>query len=447
MIKVEKLILFPHLPKTGGSSLANNIITKFENEIEYFRLAPKGRKETYLKRQFELTENLDTPQLILFGHDVDEGLLNYCQYDEIDLFTTLRHPLKRMVSHFNNVSNNLEDRSLTFDKFLSQKVNPSCIWYIRKFPSLIKNPFLPFLIQSLNIFSHFSSVFFTENSKDDFDRFMNILGEKFDPTLNINLGGISYPIVSTKEKVKSDNIMMNLNQDLQLYNAMQEMQSTLVTHNPLPKKKWKFHRWMITIINNTIWKTTSKDAVLKSTKDSFLEPIIKDQIEQSELNLQVLLQSIYEIQGFDNLNDEEKANILDVANFAIKNCEQAPFKNSSTKTKLQEILEINYAQKNRDIAKNIDIWDELPTNNEIVIQGHINTHLKHQNLEKAKEYLIKYCQISPFKHQPFFKLGRFYAKHCPEKEQEIIRCAQKVIEFYPKNKWANNQLKKIIINK
>lgn len=447
MISTKNLILFPHLPKTGGSSLANNIISKLKNETEYFRVAPKGRKDPQLNKQFETTLPFSSERLLLFGHGVSEGVFNYVEYEKLSIYTNLRHPLMRLVSHFNNMSNDQDNSKISFDSYLSEKINPSCLWYIRKFPSFIDDPFSSKLIQCLDIFSYFKDIYFVENSEKDFTRFMKIFEKKFDKNLNINIGGVDYIKRSKTETVYCESIYKNLNHDNSIYQLMQNYKSVFLNKKAVPKKTWKYNRWMMPVLNNAFWNGEDKDQIIKTIKGSVLESILQDQLNQTKINLHILLQSIYNINNFHSLTDDEQANILDLTNFAIKSKGRLKNKNGIPNSAIQEIILKSNRNMINDITKNINIWNELPCNNEFVIIGQINTSLASKNLSLSENYMIKYCKISPHKIQPFLKLGRFYSQYFPEKENEILKCAEKVLEFEQTNKWANNQLKKIIINK
>jgi len=449
MIYVKELILIPHLPKTGGSSLSENFMHQLKHGEDFFHIGPKGRKDKNLKFQFETISGKKYEKLLLFGHGVGEGILNYIKYDKVSIYTVFRKPLRRLVSNFNNsYSNKPIEGGLDF--FLSYKLNPICLWYIRCFPSFIEDPFSPICIQAMDVIEHFKRIFILEKGKSELDDILKIFNKSFREDLNINIGGKDYFKQNQVEKIKSKNFTTNHLQDKILYNSVLKNQSKFVLDKKPKLLGLKYHKWMSAVLFNTLWKYENKAEFIQTFNNPTFSKLLEDQLPYSKLNFTVLLKSIInQLSEIIKEDDDFTANILRLFDTISNNSIDYSIlnlKDIDTSQHLGALIFDMLTSKTK--LKNLsgEYWIHLPLSTEEVAIGRFNYYNKINDLDNCLDILKTYCALVPYKVQPFLKLGRFLSKYYPSHKKLIVKCAQKVTEFNTENKWANNQLKKLILN-
>ena len=104
-MKENKVIVIPHIPKTGGQTLRNHF-HRYLLPGEFIHLGPWGRQMDKTSSQKPWEERPQREQLrarIILGHQVTKEKIEkvFRGYKQIAYITCLREPVERWVSEFN----------------------------------------------------------------------------------------------------------------------------------------------------------------------------------------------------------------------------------------------------------------------------------------------------------------------------------------------------------
>jgi hypothetical protein len=105
--------VFPHIPKTAGSSVHFHLLTHLEYDRSYIHIPIdfSMREEMRIRQPFTLRDARDRSEaLVLFGHGVAKKHADFVPGRTLREITTLRDPAERMLSHYNFWMNVLEKR-------------------------------------------------------------------------------------------------------------------------------------------------------------------------------------------------------------------------------------------------------------------------------------------------------------------------------------------------
>lgn len=162
-----KTILFPHIPKTGGTTMLYHFRKNFgdENIISY---GPDGRHMRFFEDKRQL-EEIAPDQVAKFklvqGHGVNESVLGYLRSSDVRLITILRNPIKLTRSRFNHRVQHMQNLGVAVDQaeFVNAiGSNQACSFFCEKFPTFIDDKSAPLLDQTISVLKKFHYVFTTE---------------------------------------------------------------------------------------------------------------------------------------------------------------------------------------------------------------------------------------------------------------------------------------------
>lgn len=182
-----KAYIYSHIPKTGGTSLEHQLSNQLKYGTEFYHFYPRSRWNHPETLQFEVNlKSLQEQDILLFGHNVNEGTIKLLPNHEVQLYTALRNPLKRLLSHFDMVKSvgNFTEAS---NVFIKRRGNFMCKWLVEKFPSFSKDIYQPIYLQAAETLSHFEEVFIAEKSAVDYNKFMKAMKCSYDHELRTNV--------------------------------------------------------------------------------------------------------------------------------------------------------------------------------------------------------------------------------------------------------------------
>jgi len=120
---MKRRIIFQHIPKTAGTSLANVILSQFKEDHKFVC----GR-DGVLNNFISLDQNRKNQIKLLIGH-VDFGIHKY--FDDESLYITfLRDPVKRVVSHYYFIKSHKQHRyhkhanQMRISEFITSGIRP-----------------------------------------------------------------------------------------------------------------------------------------------------------------------------------------------------------------------------------------------------------------------------------------------------------------------------------
>ncbi|MGR0278167.1 tetratricopeptide repeat protein [Marinomonas dokdonensis] len=434
-------ILFPHLPKTAGQTLVENIKSCKGVGDEFYHLAPNGRALDALKMQLEFKDSYN--DLILFGHNVDEGLLLKISDPDVSLFTSLRSPLDRVISSYNMKVNAFPELGshIELENYVKKRHSYICKWYCALFPSFISDPFDPCVDQAINILEHFSDVYFQEKIDVDYERFMALIGGSFDSSLSKNRSGISYPKNTTSEK--NSCYKKFLKNDFILYDHFYNNSNV---KRIIPDEVYSYHKWYLSILN----KSNANVAIYNNKNTSESDKVIayerleslKSSTKQSKILTSILKDDhsffAFEfLECIDDLEECDSMNIFDIYKFI-------PFDKIKSKIAISPLSQIVLDASKSESAKSFldvesDAWLDVCSRHPLVAINKSRIYESNGDLVAAEKELLKLCQLAPHQERSFIFLAKFYEKHGDDGGR-FRKCVDKILDLDPDNKWASNKL-------
>ncbi|MGR0278169.1 tetratricopeptide repeat protein [Marinomonas dokdonensis] len=435
-------ILFPHLPKTAGQTLVKNIKMYKSVGDDFYHLAPNGRIRDNLNKQLELNSSYNG--FVIFGHNVDEGLLLKVSDPNVSLHTSLRSPLDRVISSYNmkvKAFPELGDDS-KLEKYVSKRHSFICKWYCALFPSFISNPFDSCVDQAIYILEHFSDIYFQENIDIDYERFMNQIGGSFDASVSRNRAGSSYKQVAHSEEFSSFKPLLNNDYILydyfkgekhakrnefpeilsyhkwydSIFNVLQQVKGVLNKEALNPYKKIDIDRFIGTI------KESTQDDLILSSIISEDEPFFKNEF----------------LLSIDDLDSIDSMNIFDIFKYIPFN----KIKSTIAKSPLSKIvLDASKSESNESFLDvESDAWLDVCSRHPLVALKKSRIYEKSGDFIEAEKQLLKLCKLAPHQERSFISLAKFYKKH-GDNEDSFRKCVDKILDLDPDNKWANKNIR------
>lgn len=443
MTKLKNNIIFPHLPKTAGTSMAWALRTVLTEGQELFHLDPNGRTAN-IPSQFETFSDNDCK--FVFGHQVTEALI---QSESDFIATTLRHPASRLISHFNmKVSSGKFTGN--FENYMTQSTDPMCRWYVACFPSYVNDPFSSLLDQATEILACFDQVLFQETFTEDFEKLMEtVLPGQPVEIGNQNAAGKSYQKISSTLEDSITNWYGWFKQDLLLYKRFLEKDKMKTESSILPGTQI-FHRWWRPVAST--WQVKSvpiRQKLAESFNQHELMSALMREAYNSNTNLNHAL--LDQLKWFcnQNMGRDDLLNCLDMLltiqpqelQVAIERADM-----SDVQTPLAILLKEYYKQskqKTLQLSQTLsDVWFELPANDARIYEGRANYYLSNNDQASAEKALIAAAALGPHRAAPYKKLGTLYETQAAK--AQLLCCAEKVLELNPRANWAHTTIQKIM---
>lgn len=183
----EIRILFPHIPKTGGTSLLYHFRRQLGDD-RILILGPHARAQRFLgcQPQFEeLTEKELAPIRVIQGHGVDQSAIPVLGAENLRLLVVLRHPLSLTRSRYNHMYNMMAGRQATLSSEEFKQRDPGdvmCRNLVGSFPEFVDPEAGDDLAeQAISVLKGFDYVLTTENMDRQVVPLSRAMG--LDPTL------------------------------------------------------------------------------------------------------------------------------------------------------------------------------------------------------------------------------------------------------------------------
>ncbi|MGL4320144.1 MAG: hypothetical protein ACRCS3_04710 [Paracoccaceae bacterium] len=174
-------MIFPHVPKTGGTTLFYHFRKALGDSAIYSYGAP-NRPVRFLAG-LPLLEEMSSAEIaslrLIQGHGVNERVLSRLSGQDIRLLTILRNPVSLVRSRFNHRTTALAKvgRTVSPTEFLDHLAsNQVCQFFCNAFPALIDDPSESLAKQAIAILRKFHYVFVTEKLDSQTVGFMTDLG-------------------------------------------------------------------------------------------------------------------------------------------------------------------------------------------------------------------------------------------------------------------------------
>ncbi|MBW6416189.1 hypothetical protein [Celeribacter sp. PS-C1] len=182
------MIIFPHIPKTGGTTVLNHFRTEKGND-QVLSLGPNSRVYRFLNgiKQIEELDGKGLKDLFCIqGHGVSDLNTLYANPADLKLMVVLRGPDGHTRSRFNHRRNARLKKTgveLTSEMFMERffRDDFQCTYLISKFPSFIDNGAETRFEKAVSILRKFNYVLVTEALDDQFAMIASGLG--MSPTL------------------------------------------------------------------------------------------------------------------------------------------------------------------------------------------------------------------------------------------------------------------------
>jgi hypothetical protein len=423
-----KVLLYSHLPKTGGSTLAANFTRCRDAGKSFFHLSLGGRRAVGLDRQFEMSSDLAN-DIIVAGHQVDEGLVAWFpEGTQFRFGTTIREPLNRMRSQYNMRLGNSRI-SGDLEAYVSQVNNPTCQWFVKKFPSFVADVFAPMLDQAKQVLAQFSDILTLERAADLFPRFMATVGCEYDPTLTRNQSGVNYADVGGKQSVSNKAVSDSLSRDLALYQSCVPVVHRFGYSAQVPKIR-TYHLWWRNLLNS--YANASKLAAKERLRDSVSgHPILGAATDSNSDRTQIrqrAIEALYDNISWIHESPGRIANAVDLLRFGLH---RAPPVGSDGILGILNDAWHNDLRGSPLRAKS-QAWCDLPRAHNEVALGQGAYFEAIGETELAQESLLAACQLAPTRARPFRMLERL--SNTLSDVEMADKCQAKLAELKPDNR-------------
>ncbi|MBT8231415.1 MAG: sulfotransferase family 2 domain-containing protein [Bacteroidia bacterium] len=410
----QKIQVFSHLPKTGGSTVKGVLNTKYKLGSNFFHFAINGVKlmsRLYTVTPYEAFENKETFEgdtLLIFGHKVNEGMFVNLPIDKVELSTILRHPYRRLISQFfmRMGRNALQDKS-SLQKYLRAKKDNTSCFYISRFPSLIDSPFDTLCNQAKSVLSYFDQIELLEDAPNSLDRILNRFGLEYQSEFDININAKKGYHKDITTDFIDKNIFNYLRQDLQLFNSF--FNTKHVKKRSLPSTFLRPNFWIHFMIRVAL---KEKEKVFDAISNRILLKLLKPQLTFESPNYNILLESLTEINEFENLSFDMQVNLFDVLASSLYYCDHLP---DDSIDKSQNIF-----SKTLQYLKEIKSKNLLDIHAPFVLEfpdGHLMTLLckakfllNSERLNEAYTYFDLTIRTYPIEPLGFYEMMKFAKK-------------------------------------
>lgn len=170
------MIVFPHIPKTGGTTILNHLRSNLGHDkvVTIGSNATVERLLAGLPQIEEMSAEDFAKTKVLQGHGIDETVLTLLPKTEVpDLFVVLRNPVSHTKSRFLHrvhSHRNRSGRELTPEQFLERFLEDQfqCNYLVKKFPSFVSLEAETLQEQAISVLQKFRYVLVTEKLDEQF---------------------------------------------------------------------------------------------------------------------------------------------------------------------------------------------------------------------------------------------------------------------------------------
>lgn|GEM_PF-7095190 len=434
-MKAQTVYIIPHIQKTGGSTIVNHLKDLDNSEYIFYHLSSRGRVGYHgNKRCFEedIKNNITSENIILMGHHIDEGLINYFPNCKINLVTILRDPLSRMISHYNMIKSK-SNTQLGINQFIKKRGNFICNFLIKRFPSFIEDPLDSLAQQTNSILQKFNQCYFLEDGDEFFTQFMSNFDLKYKSQNIETRRSNEYHNYAEDEKIKPNTINF-LNSDYSVYNTQRNLEKTSMERHPNIKN---IHYWYKHFYSNFISKieiSEYKNNMLNSLNHGFLKNILTMYSINNEIDINTICSIAIEHE--ETLRDKESfINFQDLLNFAITKSDAYTIKCIPKSLNSDLTILINAIAKETPASlkslKDQAILTIKHKHGSLELAA-AKIHFEKKQFDKAKESILKTISIDPLLPESYYNLYRIAQK---ENDKSTATLAlEKCLELNPNNK-------------
>jgi len=407
----KTLHLFSHLPKTGGTTIRKELQSHYKLGESFFHFAINGFKEMSRigMSPFDTLANLketEDQDLILFGHKVNESLLKDKTNYNIELTTMLRHPFSRLISQYymrKNSTNKIKLKPLNI--YINNAKDPMCSFFVKRFPSLISNPYQNLSTQALEVLSHFNNIEILEEAPQSFQKILKVYNLKYDPIYNSNIGSNK----PHKPKVNINDLNSifhsSIKQDLDFYNKIRNNKNRCVKEIELSNILLP-NNWLIYFIKKLFTNKSYIIPYYNSISSYTIKKIIKPQLSFNNLNYNVLLKSLITIEHQNNLTQELKYNFFALFNYILLKLEKLPLLSNDLKSTFYGKIITELQKSNLMSIRNINskLIFQFPEKDLDTLYAQANYYITNKKFISAIDILEKLIRIYPLEHLAFNKI-------------------------------------------
>lgn len=430
-----KAYIYSHIPKTGGTSLEHQLSNQRNYGTDFYHFYPRSRWNHPDILQFEVNlAQLKNQDVLLFGHNVNEGTIKLLPDHEIQLFTTLREPIKRILSQFNMVKSegNFPGQS---NDYIKHKGNFMCKWLVENFPSFTADIYTPIHEQAEEILRHFDAIYFAENSDADFHDFMTRMNCSYDHQKRTNVKPYSKQPHVWKE---GEDLSLYFESDTKLYNKFfgknDKDRKDVAREKILIHHLW-FKRFIVAYF---MQEKSVQMNMIKTLNNHHLTNFLISEDVDSNKNIFRWLNEIPE----ENLSSFELENIIDLVGYLQNKSKDKNLVTGIAKNRMAELFKRATIKAQHISLVDDLIWEEFPDDVKYKFLGLAQYYISINDYEKAIQQLEESCKRFKTLIPIFLNLGKAFEKI--DNKQKAHECALKIKSLKEDHDWANRILNKNI---
>jgi len=385
------------------------------------------------KKSFEHNAHkISTPNIIIMGHHIDEGVLNYFPNHNIQVDTILRDPLDRYISHYNMIKSK-ENTNLEINQFIKSRGNFICKFLIKRFPSFIDDLMDSLSNQAKSIINKFDNKYFLEDGDVFFNSFLSSFDLKLEKKNIETRRSENYKKFASKKEINSkSNSFIKSDNNLYLDQLNHKNSQTRIK---LPIIN-SIHYWYKDFYSNFISSNNEEyeKNMINSLNDCFLKKIISVYYKNRKITLNEICQIALQNQKeFDT--KESMINFQDLIEFIIK--QYTTYKidltiknpNSDLEILIKSIVKQSPPSLKALSSKSILLIKYKSANLELACA---KIEFKRKKLDIAKIHTLNSISLDALNAQSYYLLHNI-SKELKDRYASL-RSLEKCLELSPNNK-------------